>query len=585
MKRALAMLAALAALLPGQKPENDPILKAMREEMARARELKLPGVEDQLYYVEYALDDVRSFSASATLGALIRSDDARARVPRVQVRVGKPAFDNTNYMYTDLFGAARAGGGVPLDNDLSGLRHYYWLATDRVFKGSVEAIARKRAALRNVTQQDKLNDFAPAQPTKVYLDRMEPKVKRDQWLKLTRELSSVMTAFPKVTGSQVDFEASFGNSYLVNSEGTESRYPDGLFFVRAVASAQASNGMTVRDASMIVGRNLEKLPPEAELRKSIEQLGRNVTAMLDAPLAEDYAGPMLFEESASPQLFAHLLAANFGLTRQPVAEPGRQFPAIQSEFEGRKGSRVLPEWMDVVDDPTKEEWHGQELLGSYPVDMEGIVPQPLKLIGNGTLENFLLTRLPVRGFEGSNGRARLPGPFGSKAAVFSNLFVTAKQSLPDADLRKKLMEMVAQRGKPYGIIVRKLDMPASGGLDELQRQSMASGQRGGSTRPVALPLLIYRVYPDGKEELVRGVRFRGLNARSLRDIVAASSTENLFHFAGNGSPLPVLAQGGYVALHSVVAPSVLFEDLELEKRQEDWPKLPLVAPPAMVSAR
>ena len=388
-----------------------------------------------------------------------------------------------------------------------------------------------------------------------------------------------------MTASQIDFEADFGNSYFLNSEGSESRYPDGLFFVRAVASAQASNGMTVRDATMLVGRNLEKLPAEAELRKSIEQLGRHVTAMLDAPLAEDYAGPMLFEEAASPQLFAHLLGSNFGLTRQPVSEPGRQFPAIQSEFEGRKGSRVLPEWMDVVDDPTREEWHGQELLGSYPVDMEGVAPQPLKLVGNGTLENFLMTRLPVRGFEGSNGRARLPGPFGSKAAVFSNLFVTAKQSLPDADLRKKLMEMVAQRGKPYGIIVRKLDMPASGGVDELQRQSMASGQRGGSTRPVALPLLIYRVYPDGKEELVRGVRFRGLTARSLRDIVAASSTEHIFHFAGNGSPLPVLGQGGYVALHSVVAPGVLFEDLELEKRQEDWPKLPLVAPPTMVSAK
>ena len=402
--------------------------------------MKITGGPDQLYYIEYGLDDVRSFSASATLGALLRSDESRGRVPRVQVRVGQPSFDNTNYIYSDLFGSARAGGGVPLDDDLAALRHYFWLATDRVFKGSVEALSRKRAALRNITQQDKLNDFAAAEPSKIYVDPLEPKVKREQWQKLTRELSSVMAGFPKVTASQVDFEADFGNSYYVNSEGTEARYPDGFFFVaygRQRPGRQRHDRARRRHGG---GPSLDKLPVEAELRKVIEQVGRNVTALLDAPAADDYSGPILFEDIAAPQLMAHLLGANLGLTRQPVIEPGRQFPAPQSELEGRKGSRVLPEWMDVVDDPVRQEWNGQELQGTYPVDMEGVIPKPLKVINGGTLENFLLTRLPVRGFEGSNGRARLPGPFGSKSAVFSNLFVTAKQSVPAADLRKKLLE-------------------------------------------------------------------------------------------------------------------------------------------------
>ena len=581
MKRAAAILAAWAMLLPAQKPEDDTILKAMREEITRAKGLKFEGVPDPIYFVEYGLDDVRSMSASASLGALLRSDENRSRVPRVLVRVGSPAFDNTNYLYTDLFGSARAGGGVPLDDDLTGLRRYFWLATDRVYKGSVEALTRKRAALRNITQQEKLNDFAPAQPTKVYQNPLEPKIRKAPWEKLTRELSAVMSAFPKVTSSQVDFEADFGNSYYVNSEGSEARYPDGFFFVRTVASAQAADGMTVRDALMVVGRNLDKMPAQADLARGIEQIGRNVTALIDAPVLDDYSGPILFEDIAAPQLMAHLLGANLGLTRQPVIEPGRQFPAPESELEGRKGSRVLPEWMDVVDDPVRSEWRGQELQGVYPVDMDGVVPQPLKVVNNGTLENFLLSRTPVRGFEGSNGRGRLPGPFGSKAAVFSNLFVTAKQSVSNAELRKKFLEMVTQRGKAYGIIIRKLDMPASGSLDELRRQT----QRGGNSRPVAMPLMVYRVTPDGKEELVRGVRFRALNARSLRDITAASTTESIFHFAGNGSPLPVMGQGGYVALHSVVSPALLFEDLELEKRQEDWPKLPVVPPPPLVSSR
>ncbi|MCC6537985.1 MAG: hypothetical protein IT162_10570 [Bryobacterales bacterium] len=585
MRRRLFSLAALAALtVSAQKPEDDPILRAMREEIARARELKIQGVNDPLYYIEYGLDSVHSFDATASLGALIRVDENRARVPRVQVRVGSPEFDNSNYLYSDLFGAARAGGGVALDDDVAALRRYFWLATDRVFKGSVDAIARKRAALRNITQQEKLNDFAAAKPTQIYQPPAKAEIKAEEWKKLARDLSSVMTAFPRVTNSAVDFEAGFGTSYFVNSEGAEFRYPDNLFYVRARASAQAANGMTVRDAAMVVSRSLSGLPGEADLRKTVEQLGRNVTALLDAPVGDDYSGPMLFEGAAAPQLFAHLLAANLGLTRQPVNEPGRNFPVPQSELEGRKGSRILPDWMDVTDDPVREEWKGQQLQGSYPVDMEGVVPQPLKVVNAGTLENFLLTRLPVRGFEGSNGRARLPGNFGAKAAVFSNLFVTAKQTVPTADLKKKLIEMIGQRGKPYGILVRKLDLPASGGIDELQRQGMAAGQRGGSSRPAALPVLMYRVYPDGREELIRGVRFRGLNARSLRDIIAAGAEEQAFHFAGNGSALPVMGQGGYVTLHSVIAPAVLFEDLELEKRQEDWPKLPVVPPPALSSS-
>jgi hypothetical protein len=585
MKRALLLILGAAILAAGPKPADDPILKAMREEMARARGLKITGGPDQLYFIEYALDEVKSFSASASLGALLRSDENRARVPRVQVRIGSPAFDNTNYIYSDLFGAARAGGGVSLDNDVNAIRRYFWLATDRVFKGSVEGLARKRAALRNITQQDKLNDFAPAEPTKVYEELLEPKVKKDQWQKMTRELSAALGAFPKVTSSQVEFEADFGNSYYLNSEGTEGRFPDGMFFIRTTASAQAENGMTVRDATMLIGRTVDKLPSDADMKRAVEQVGRNVTALLEAPMSEDYSGPVLFEDIAAPQLMAHLLGANLALTRQPVNEPGRPFPMPQSEFEGRKGSRVLPEWMDAVDDPTRAEWHGQELQGTYPVDMEGVIPQPLKVVNAGTLENFLLTRTPVRGWEGSNGRGRLPGPFGSKAAVFSNLFVTAKQSLPDPELRKKFLDMITQRGKPYGLIVRKLDFPATSSIDELRRQSLSDGQRGGSTRVTALPLLVYRVKPDGKEELVRGIRFRGLNARSLRDIMAASSTETIYHFAGNGSALPIMGQGGYVALHSVVSPALLFEDLELEKRQEDWPKLPVVPPPSISAAR
>jgi TldD protein len=266
-----------------------------------------------------------------------------------------------------------------------------------------------------------------------------------------------------------------------------------------------------------------------------------------------------------------------------VIDPGRQFPFQGSELEGKKGSRVLPDWFDVVDDPTQETYRGRRLFGSYPIDMEGVVPKPLKLVDGGVLSGYMYTRQPVRGHEGSNGRARLPGPFGARMAVYSNLFISARQTVPKDEMKKELLSMLEQSGKPYGIIIRKLDFPAIAPAEEIRKLAEAAGQRSG--RAVSLPTLIYRVYPDGREELVRGLRFRAVSARSLRDIIAASDEQTFFDFLHTGNALAQSAGSSFVTTCTVVAPSVLFEDLELEKRTDDWPKLPLVPSPKLTSQR
>ncbi len=135
--------------------------------------------------------------------------------------------------------------------------------------------------------------------------------------------------------------------------------------------------------------------------------------------------------------------------------------------------------------------------------------------------------------------------------------------------------------KPYGMLVRKLDYPYSGSTGELQAVAQANAQSGGAARPVSPPLLIYRVYPDGREELVRGLRFRGLSARSLRDVMAASSETAVFEFVNTTTPLALLGSGGYLAPTSVISPGLLFEELEFDVPREQLPKSPTVPPPPM----
>ena len=214
--------------------------------------------------------------------------------------------------------------------------------------------------------------------------------------------------------------------------------------------------------------------------RGVAALAENVVALARAPKGEDYNGPVLFEGAAGAQIFAEVLGRNLALTRRP-RRAGAAAASAGSELEGRIGARVLPESFDVVDDPTQKEWRGRPLFGSYDVDREGVPAKPLHLVEKGVLKGYLLTRQPVRGFEGSNGRARLPGGVRRQLARTSATCSSARRRpCPPADLKKKLIELIQARGKPYGIMVRKMDFPSSASLDEVRRVLQAAAGRGAS---------------------------------------------------------------------------------------------------------
>jgi hypothetical protein len=460
------------------------------------------------------------------------------------------------------------------------LRRFLWLGTDSSYKAAVEAISRKRAALRNLTVTDEINDFAKAEPVKVLRQLQPLAIDEEEWVKRVRSLSGIFDRYPEVRSSSVDLEAGMGGVYLVNSEGTEIRIPEGTTYLRVRASAQAKDGMTVRDAVVFNALDPTRMALEPEMQRAANSVASNVVALAKAPRGEDYSGPVLFEGVAAAQLFAEVLGKNFAIPRRPVTEPGRPGGSATSELEGRQGARILPEYFTVTDDPTQKEWRGRPLFGSYEIDREGVPVKPLQLVDKGVLKGFLMTRQPVRGFEGSNGRARLPGNFGAQAAAISNLFISAAETVPAGALKKQLIETIRTRNKPYGVIVRKMDYPSSATFDEARR--LLSGGQSGSSRPVSMPLLVFKVYPDGREELVRGLRFRGLNARSFKDIMAAGNDANLFEFLDSNAPFALMDASNYAAETSVVAPSILIDDLELHPMQDEMPKLPVAPPPEIV---
>jgi TldD protein len=560
--------------------DDDVILKAMREEMERSRQLRAIGGQDLPYFFSYDLTDSENLRVTASMGSAVTVSRSHARYPSIEVRVGDYDFDNTGHIYSGLYTGSRYDTSWPLDDNYASLRESLWLGTDRAYKAAVESMGRKRASLNGASAPtEKLPDFSKADPVVSLAKASHAKIDDAAWTERIKRLSSVFNAYPDTLSSQVELQVIDGITYLLNSEGTTLRYADKVSWLIARAEGQAPDGMYVRDALSIEAFEADKLPSEAEMRKAVTGLAENVRALVKAPPGEGVSGPTLFEPEAAAQLLAQLLGDNMRVPRRPLTDPGRNVNFLPSELETRIGGRVLPEWMDVTDDPTQSSWNGKPLLGFYAFDLEGVPPKPVATIEKGTVKAFLTTRQPIRGFPTSNGHARLNGSYGARAAAIGNLFVKASESAPLAELKKRLIQLCQDRGKPYGMLVRKLDFPFSAGTGELQGLAQANQQAGGSTRPVSPPVLVYRVYPDGREELVRGLRFRGVSTRSLRDILAASQETALFDFVNNGAPMAMMSAGGFLAPASVVSPGLLFDEIEFELPRDQLPKTPVVPPP------
>lgn len=539
------------------------------------------------YFIEYRVEDTVNHSVAASLGALIESNESAYRIPSVRVRVGNYNFDNTNHVLSDAYSGGRYdSGNLSLENDYIGFRQVLWLATDRAYKTAAEAIARKRSSLKNVSLPEQLPDFSKVPPVVAVLPIQRKPFSPTVWRSRIVKLSGAFSNFPQVLSSGVEMQVSQSTNYVLNSEGATLRTPEDLAYIRVTAYGLAPDGTEVRDADAIQAFDPDALPSDDELRRRITEVAEHVTALSQAPASDDYDGPVLFEAPAAAQLFGQLLGDNLKVTRKPIADPGRQAPHMASELENRIGSHIFPDWIDVLDDSAQTDFHGHTLFGHYLYDLEGVAPKPVTLIDKGTLKTFLLTRTPVfKDYESSNGHARMPGSFGSRAPGFGNLFIRASQTTPAADMKKKLIDLCRERNKPYGILIRKMDFPSSASVAELRRLAALAAQSGGNARPVTLPLLVYRVYPDGKEELVRGVRFRDLSTRSFRDILAASDENYVFDFVDSNAPFALMGAGSFIASASVIAPAVLFDELELDPIKEEVAKPPTVPPPPLTGNR
>lgn len=516
----------------------DPVLQAIRKELDRSKsQLKMENVLAP-YYIEYRVTDVEQYEAEAAFGALRQEQRVHSRLVRVVVRVG-------DYKQDSYYGP---GIGVttlePIDNDPIALRWQLWTATDAAYKAATEALAQKKATLRQYTADQPFDDFAHAAP----LESVAPLVKLDfdpkPWREELEKSTALFRTDPKLESLSATARFRAVNQYFVNSEGTVTRHGYTVYTLLEDGSTQAADGMRLERAPFFTAATPRELPAPDEFQSSTVKMIETLKALRDAPIVdEDYRGPVLFSSDAASDIFIGMVGGNV-LGRRP--KPGESVRTT-GDYASNYKSRVLPAFLSVEDDPTLKSFGGKTLIGSYDADDEGVRAMKIPVIQDGELVNYLLGREPIRDFPESNGHGRA-APGQQAAPGLGNLIVETKQPLSPDELKKKLLDLCRQEGKPYGYFAETL-----AGKYE--------------------PRLLYRVYEkDGHQELVRGAVFDELDTRSLRNDLVAAGNDPLVENRDGAIPT------------TVISPSILFDDLEVKRTDAKNAKLPEYPPPDLTQA-
>jgi TldD protein len=531
---------------------TDMLLKTMQAELARATS-ELAKSDPAPYFLSYTVSDQNIVVLVGAYGSLLTDGAAQRRQADVTMRVGSPALDNTH-------GQSRPSGissaSLPLNDDPDAVARVLWELTDREYKRAAPAYlnVRTNTAVR-AEEEDKSPDFTKEAPTTHIGEALtiEP-LDRAAWQGEIRRLSAAFRKYADVYSAEVVLQVQSGNSRLVSSEGTAITSHSASARMIIEAQTRAADGMELLRVETFQSSNPSGLPSEAVLNAKIEKMAVDLTALRNAPVAEPYDGPALLSGRAAAVFFHEVLGHRLEGHRQRDEDEGQTFTK-------KIGQEVLPKFLSVADDPTILEMDGLKLSGSYAFDNEGSPARRVDVIKNGVLKSFLMSRMPIKGFDKSNGHGRnQPGlmPTGRQG----NLIVSSSQTVPESEMRQKLIDEVRKQGKPYGLYFDDIQ----GGFTLTTRSLPQSFQ--------VLPVIVYKVYPDGRpDELVRGVDIVGTPLAALTRILTTGDKQHVFNGVCG-------AESGQVPV-SAAAPAMLFSEMEVQKRAHAHDRPPLLPPPGM----
>src|SRR5271155_1670682 len=420
--------ASAAADKPAPKGTSDPVMKVMQAELARATaDLGKTESDAAPYFMSYTVYDQNLVVLVGAYGSLLTDASLQRRQADVTMRVGSAALDNTHGQSRST---GMTSGTLPVGDDQDAIARVLWELTDREFKRAAPAFlnVKTNTAVR-AEEEDKSPDFSKETPETHLGDVMPPPAfDRSSWQGEIRRLSGAFRKYSNVYFATVVLQVTDSNSRMVSSEGSAIESPSATTRLIMEAQTRADDGMELLRVETFQAPSASALPSEAELTAKIAKMADDLKALKAAPVAEPYDGPALLSGRAAAVFFHEVLGHRLEGHRQRDEEEGQTFTK-------KVGQEVLPKFLSVTDDPTVHELAGMKLAGSYEFDDEGVPAQRVEVIQDGVLENFLMSRMPIKDFAESNGHGRnQPGlmPTGRQG----NLIVTSTQKVPEDQMRQ-----------------------------------------------------------------------------------------------------------------------------------------------------
>ena len=514
------------------------------------------GSEDPpLYYLSYEVTVVKSETIRADIGEIINETASYSASLDMDLRVGSPELDNTHRIADDRRVNYRRSIPIPLDS-IEGLRTSLWSNTHEAYIRAVDALqlAQEAQGLQNEEDpEEKHPDFVVAAPSVFTEESFEFQWDAEPWRQTLTEVSGefrdigneIQTGSANLSGNVTDI-------YFANSEGSAIKQASRSYMFAIEIAGLSPKGELMNRGEQFFATTLGGLPSESELIVAAHKLESELFELFEVDPVPPFTGPAILSGRASGVFFHEILGHRLEGHRLKETSDSQT-------FKEKIGSAVLPETFSVIFDPTIAKHRDQDLMGFYRFDNQGVAARRLPVIENGILKTFLMSRSPLFDIPNSNGHGR-KAPGYTPVARQSNLFVEAEQTLTEAELKAELLRLVEAQGLEFGLY-----------FDDVRGGFTFTG-RGMPNAFNVTPTMVYKIYPDGNEELVRGVNLIGTPLSSFTRITAASDTPQVFNgwCGAESGPVPV----------SAISPSILVSEVEVQRKEVREGLLPILPPPS-----
>jgi TldD protein len=513
------------------------------------------------YFLSYTVHDLRTTSIQASFGALQRSDDNRTRFGTVEVRAGNYSLDSSHPLRgnTSALDALLSNNqqlsrvALPLADAEAPVRAAFWRATDRAFKQATESLTRVQANVAAMVKEENLApDFSKEAPQSGAVQPASYTIDKALWERRARRITGQFARDPLVLRGEMMLSVEAATHYYTNSEGTNVTTSGVMWRIGIQAATKAEDGMELPLYVTHYARTADGLPSEAELMREAQDMVAQLTRLREAPLVDPATVPAILSGRAAGVFFHEIFGHRVEGTRQRRADDAQTFAK-------RLNDAVLPTFLSVVFDPTRDRLGNVTLNGYYQYDDEGVRARPVTVVDKGVLKTFLLGRTPLATVPQSNGHGRAQ-PGYKPVARQSNLLVQSDQSVSPERLMAMLREEIRKQGKPFGLYFENIE----GGFTQT-----------GRTAPNAfnvLPNVVYRVYADDRpRELVRGVDLIGTPLAAFSKIIATDNKVEVFNgYCG--------AESGSVPV-SAASPALLISEVEVQKKSQSQDAVPILSAP------